>query len=41
LHTRTRIGIRSKDGYHSVDPGKYTMVPLFAVEVAHRICAPG
>lgn len=38
LHTRTRVGIRSKDGYHSVDPGKYTLVPMFAVEAADRVC---
>jgi hypothetical protein len=38
LHTRTRIGIRSKEGYQSADPGKYTMVPLFAAEAADRVC---
>jgi FAD dependent oxidoreductase len=38
LHTRTKVGIRSKDGYHSVDPGKYTLVPMFAVEAADRVC---
>jgi hypothetical protein len=37
LHTRTAIGIRSRGGYHSVDPGKYTLAPCFAVEVANRV----
>lgn len=38
LHTRTMVGVHSLDGYHSVDPGKYTMAPLFASEVAARVC---
>lgn len=38
LHTRTMVGVHSSDGYHSVDPGKYTMAPLFATEVAARVC---
>ena len=37
LHDRTRIGVRSRGGYHSVDPGKLTTAPLFAVEAADRI----
>jgi glycine/D-amino acid oxidase-like deaminating enzyme len=37
LHDRTRIGVASADGYHSVDPGKLTTAPLFAVRVADRV----
>lgn len=38
LHTRTAIGVRSTGGYHSTDPGKYTMAPYFALTVADRVC---
>ncbi|NOT33170.1 MAG: FAD-dependent oxidoreductase [Candidatus Eisenbacteria bacterium] len=37
LHDRTRIGVESDDGYHSVNTGKLTTAPLFAVEVANRV----
>jgi len=37
LHDRTRIGASSRDGYHSVDPGKLTTAPLFAVRVADAV----
>jgi 2-polyprenyl-6-methoxyphenol hydroxylase-like FAD-dependent oxidoreductase len=37
LHDRTRIGVVSDGGYHSVDPGKLTTAPLFAVAAADRI----
>jgi hypothetical protein len=37
LHQRFDIGIVSAGNYHTVDPGKYTMVPLLAVEVCDRI----
>ena len=37
LHQRHDIGIHTTGRYHSVDPGKYTMVPMFAVEVCDRI----
>ena len=37
LHDRTRIGASSRDGYHSVDPGKLTTAPMFAVAVADRV----
>jgi hypothetical protein len=37
LHLRDDIGIRSVDGYHSVNTGKYTMVPYFAVNTAARV----
>jgi glycine/D-amino acid oxidase-like deaminating enzyme len=39
LHDRTHIGVTSRDGYHSVDPGKLTTAPRFAVEAADRIAA--
>jgi hypothetical protein len=35
LHDRTRVGVTSVDGYHSVDPGKLTTAPLFG-ELAAR-----
>lgn len=37
LHTRYEVGIRSFDGYHSVNTGKYTLIPYLAVKVADRI----
>jgi glycosyltransferase involved in cell wall biosynthesis/glycine/D-amino acid oxidase-like deaminating enzyme len=37
LHDRTRVGVTSHDGYHSVDPGKLTTAPLFAVEATDAI----
>ena len=37
LHDRTRIGVRSVDGYHSVDPGKLTTAPLFAMQAADQV----
>ncbi len=37
LHDRTKIGVTSVDGYHSVDTGKLTTAPLFAVEAADRV----
>jgi glycine/D-amino acid oxidase-like deaminating enzyme len=37
LHDRTRIGVTSHGGYHSVDPGKLTTAPMFAVETANRV----
>ena len=37
LHDRTRIGVSSHGGYHSVDTGKLTTAPLFAVEAADRV----
>lgn len=37
LHDRTRVGVSSRGGYHSVDPGKLTTGPLFAMEVADRV----
>lgn len=39
LHERYAIGPRSVGRYHSVDTGKLTMAPLFAKQVADRICA--
>lgn len=37
LHDRSRIGVTSRGGYHSVDPGKLTTAPLFALEAADRV----
>ncbi|MBI1785844.1 FAD-binding oxidoreductase [Candidatus Sumerlaeota bacterium] len=37
LHGRSRVGVVSRDGYHSVDPGKLTTAPLFAMEAAERV----
>jgi len=37
LHDRTRVGVTSVDGYHSVDPGKLTTAPLFGELVARRV----
>jgi glycine/D-amino acid oxidase-like deaminating enzyme len=39
LHDRSRIGVTSQDGYHSIDPGKLTTAPLFAEEAAARVIA--
>jgi glycine/D-amino acid oxidase-like deaminating enzyme len=37
LHRRSEIGITSFGKFHSVDPGKLTMAPLFATLCADRI----
>ncbi|MCU0401045.1 MAG: FAD-binding oxidoreductase [Algoriphagus sp.] len=37
LHTRHEVGIRTYDGYHTVNTGKYTLIPYLAVKVADRI----
>lgn len=37
LHERFRIGVRTDDGHHSVDPGKLTMAPWFAMQCADRV----
>jgi glycine/D-amino acid oxidase-like deaminating enzyme len=39
LHDRTRIGVASHGGYHSLDPGKLTTAPLFACIAADRVVA--
>ena len=41
LHRRYEIGITTKGRFHSIDPGKLTMAPLFAEECADRIYALG
>ena len=38
LHCRYEIGVTSEGRFHSVDPGKLTMVPYFAEICAERIC---
>lgn len=37
LHTRHEIGIHSKGHYHTVNTGKYTMVPYLGYQLAERI----
>lgn len=37
LHNRTRVGVTSVDNYHTVDPGKLTTAPLFALQAAERV----
>jgi len=37
LHDRTIVGIRGDAGYLSVDPGKLTTAPLFAVQAVDRL----
>jgi glycine/D-amino acid oxidase-like deaminating enzyme len=39
LHQRASIGVISLDNYHSIDPGKMTTAPLFALEAADRVIA--
>ena len=34
LHDRSRIGVVSNDGYHSVEPGKLTTAPMVAQQAA-------
>lgn len=41
LHSRFEIGVRSQGGYHTVETGKYTTAPLFAVEAADRVTGGG
>jgi glycine/D-amino acid oxidase-like deaminating enzyme len=37
LHDRSRIGVVSVDGYHTVEPGKLTTAPLVAEQAAARV----
>ncbi|MGH2870424.1 MAG: FAD-dependent oxidoreductase [Solirubrobacteraceae bacterium] len=37
LHERFSIGVRSVDGYHSLNTGKYTTMPYLALKTAHRV----
>lgn len=37
LHDRFEIGLRSFGKYHTVDTGKYTLIPFLAMEVADRV----
>lgn len=36
LHERSNIGVTSYDGYHSVETGKLTTAPMFAMDTADR-----
>jgi len=38
-HQRFDIGVTSNGSYHSVDTGKYSVAPYFAMQVADRIAA--
>ena len=38
LHERRKVGPISHGRYHTVDTGKRTVAPLFALEIADRIC---
>jgi len=37
LHDRTRVGVYSSGGYHSVDPGKLTTAPHFAFQAVENV----
>jgi hypothetical protein len=37
LHDRYQIGVHSAGGYHSVNTGKYTMVPYLGLQAANRV----
>jgi hypothetical protein len=39
LHDRSRIGVTSNGNYHSLEPGKLTTAPLFAMMAAERVAA--
>lgn len=41
LHERHAIGVTSAGGYHSVNTGKYTTMPLLAMEAARRVLGAG
>jgi hypothetical protein len=41
LHRRYEIGVTSNGHFHSIDPGKLTMVPYFAEVCAERIRPAG
>ncbi len=37
LHERFEIGIQSKNNYHSINTGKYTLVPYWGLKLADRV----
>lgn len=37
LHKRAKIGVTSYDGYHSVETGKLTTAPMFAMDTADHV----
>ena len=37
LHERTKIGIRRQENLFSVNPGKLTLTPLLALELAGQL----
>ena len=39
LHLRSKTGVHSSNGYHSIDTGKLTNAPHYAVEAADAVAA--
>ncbi len=39
LHERHQLNIKSNRNYYSVNPGKYSLCPFFAMETAKKICS--
>ena len=39
FHSRSEVGVTSRGPYHSVDTGKFTTAPLFAMDAADRVAA--
>ena len=37
LHDRYQIGVHTLDRYHSVNTGKYTLVPYLGLKAAERV----
>ena len=37
LHDRYEVGLQSRGRYHSIDTGKYTLVPYWGVRIADRV----
>ncbi|OOG70513.1 FAD-dependent oxidoreductase [Algoriphagus sp. A40] len=37
LHDRFEVGLRSFGNYHTIDTGKYTLIPLLAMQIADRV----
>lgn len=39
LHARSEIGLEERDGWYSINTGKFTCAPLFAAQLAERVVA--
>ncbi len=37
LHNRSNVGVSSYDGFHTVETGKLTTAPMFAIDAADRV----